>query len=202
MRGLWPRRAHRQDVDAASAAVAVMHGLFPGRIGRAAAQLTVSVIEIWSDVDQSFSHYSSFYGETQCPAMDMLQRFIAPPLNEWAAAAWKQLKGEAGEASMSLERLFARRYIEHVRDICGVIFSICIDVATMESLRRFYVNCGAAIAATYSPALRMGESCPGDQWDPVNYWSRQTIVAMMDKAALDRDDVQSVVIQVMKRKTP
>jgi len=91
--------------------------------------------------------------------------------------------------------------LKHVQDICGNLLLRCMDEGLPQTQRQFHVNCGAAIAATYSPALRIGETCPGDGWDPTNYWSRQTIAAMLDAETLDRVEVQSVVIEAMKRKT-
>eukprot|EP01049_Picozoa_sp_SAG25_P000244 SAG25_NODE_7_length_29214_cov_40.245818_16_plen_107_part_00 len=67
--------------------------------------------------------------------------------------------------------------------------------------RRFYVNCGAAIAATFTPALRTGETCPGDSWNPRDYWSRQHIGKLLDASVLAQPaGVESVMIKAMKRK--
>ena len=45
-----------------------------------------------------------------------------------------------------------------------------------------YVNIGAAIAFTFEKALRAGETCPGEAFDPKDHLSRQTIGAVLQPA--------------------
>ena len=90
---------------------------------------------------------------------------------------------------------------EQVCKICAELLRLVRDQSVCRSQRRLLVNSGAAIAATYSPALRTGETCPGDQWNAKEYWSRAWIGPMMDAAALAAPGVEGVVLKVMKRKT-
>eukprot|EP01043_Picozoa_sp_COSAG02_P051435 COSAG02_NODE_5412_length_4349_cov_8.741176_2_plen_156_part_00 len=90
---------------------------------------------------------------------------------------------------------------KHVQAICSKLLSLVTGGELPLGRRQLYVNCGAAIAATHAPALRTGETCPGDSWNPVDYWSRATIAAMLDADQLARPDVDSVLIKAMTRKT-
>ncbi len=91
--------------------------------------------------------------------------------------------------------------MKQVQLICGDLMRQLMSEHTSESDKKFLVNCGGAIAATHAAALRTGETCPGDQWNAVDYWSRTTIGPMLDKDFLARPDVEAVVLQAMKRKT-
>jgi len=88
-----------------------------------------------------------------------------------------------------------------VQLICADIMGQVMDPLTGGSDKRFLVNCGGGIAATHAPALRTGETCPGDHWNAVDYWSRTTIDPMMDKDYLAKPEVEAVILQAMKRKT-
>jgi hypothetical protein len=90
---------------------------------------------------------------------------------------------------------------EQVCKICAELMRLAQDANVCKTQRRLFANCGAAIAATYSPALRTGETCPGDGWNAREYWHRAWIAPMMDAHALARSGVEGVVLKVMKRKT-
>ena len=91
--------------------------------------------------------------------------------------------------------------MEHVQSICAKLRELVLDESVSLERRRFYVNVGSAISATRSPALRTGETCPGDGWNAADYWSRMTVSGMLDADVLARPDVDSVLIRAMKRKT-
>jgi hypothetical protein len=91
--------------------------------------------------------------------------------------------------------------MEHVQAICSKLMELVWDENLPLIRRQFYANAGAAIAATHSPALRTGETCPGDGWNSADYWSRVTVAGMLDGDQLARSDVDSVLVQAMKRKT-
>ena len=88
-----------------------------------------------------------------------------------------------------------------VQLICGDLLKMIRGSSTEISDKRFLVNCGGAISATHAPALRTGETCPGDHWNALEYWSRVTVDSMMDEQYLAREDVEAVLIQPMKCKT-
>ena len=88
-----------------------------------------------------------------------------------------------------------------VQLICGDLLKMIRSSSTGISDKRFLVNCGGAISATHAPALRTGETCPGDHWNALEYWSRVTVDSMMDEQYLAREDVEAELIQPMKRKT-
>ena len=90
---------------------------------------------------------------------------------------------------------------EQVCKICAELRRLASDSAVCMSQRRLFANCGAAIAATYSPALRTGETCPGEGWNAIDYWNREWIAPMMDAKILADPGVEGVVLRVMKRKT-
>ncbi len=90
---------------------------------------------------------------------------------------------------------------EQVCKICAELMRLALDRTVGASHRRLFANCGAAIAATYSPALRTGETCPGDDWNARDYWTRAWIAPMLDTTALAAPEVEGVVLKVMKRKT-
>ena len=98
---------------AVSAAMAVLHGMFPGRVGRAAPQLAADILEIWSDADQSFGQYRQFYDGKASPPLDIIQRFIEPLLDEWATAQWKLLRGESGDSMLLASKLTRKNMLAH-----------------------------------------------------------------------------------------
>ena len=127
-------------------------------------------------------------------------RVAPPPLHiaRWTLSKIKRL--------LAIEFPLGRRVrpgllMKQVQAICSKLLSLVQDEGLSLSRRQLYVNCGAAIAATHSAALRTGETCPGESWNSVDYWSRVTITDMMDATQLARSDVDSVLIQAMTRKT-
>ena len=143
-------------------------------------------------VEASLSHVTEFHKG--------FLRVVPPPLQiaRWTLAKIKRL--------LAMEFPLGRRVrpgllIKHVQAICSKLLSLVTGGELPLGRRQLYVNCGAAIAATHAPALRTGETCPGDSWNPVDYWSRATIAAMLDAGQLARPDVDSVLIKAMTRKT-
>ena len=143
-------------------------------------------------VDASFTHVLEFHKG--------FLRVSPPPLEiaRWTRSKIKRL--------LAIEFPLGRKVrpgltMQHIQAICSKLMGLALDKAVSLSRRQHYVNSGAAIAATYSPALRTGETCPGEAWNPRDYWSRMTIASMCDVRGLARADVESVLVRAMKRKT-
>jgi hypothetical protein len=143
-------------------------------------------------VDASFTHVLEFHKG--------FLRVSPPPLEiaRWTRSKIKRL--------LAIEFPLGRKVrpgltMQHIQAICSKLMGLALDKAVSLSRRQHYVNSGAAIAATYSPALRTGETCPGEAWNPRDYWSRMTIASMCDVRGLAHADVESVLVRAMKRKT-
>jgi hypothetical protein len=126
---------------------------------------------------------------------------VSPPPFTWSRWLLKKL-----ELCMAGENPEGRRHrpgltSDDVSAICAKIWGWVCDDQIPLGWRQFYVNCGAAIAATFTPALRTGETCPGEEWNPTHYWSRQRVGKLLDPAVLGQAGVESVLIKAMKRKT-
>ena len=124
---------------------------------------------------------------------------VVPPKFTWSRWLLRRL-----ELCMAKENPDGRRRrpgldCNDVSQILRKVWDWVINDRIPLDRRRFYVNCGAAIAATFTPALRTGETCPGDEWNSVDYWSRRRLGKMLDgdRAA----NIESVLIKAMKRKT-
>eukprot|EP01047_Picozoa_sp_COSAG01_P010470 COSAG01_NODE_442_length_17020_cov_26.699622_15_plen_360_part_00 len=126
---------------------------------------------------------------------------VSPPPFTWSRWMLKKL-----ELCMAKENPEGRRRrpgltSADVTLICDRVWDWVNNDLIPLGRRRFYVNCGAAIAATFTPALRTGETCPGANWNSRDYWSRQHIGRMLDASVLAQPGVESVLIKAMKRKT-
>ena len=124
---------------------------------------------------------------------------VSPPKFEWSR--WLLSKLELCMAKENPEGRRRRPGLDcnDVSLICQKIWDWVIDKFVPIDRRRFYVNCGAAISATFTPALRTGETCPGEEWNSRDYWSRRRLSVMLDG---NRADItESVMIKAMKRKT-
>ena len=120
------------------------------------------------------------------------------PLAEWTMS---KIKRTIAQENPEGRKVRPGLLMAHVQAICADLWQLSNDSQVPLMERKFYVNCGSAIAATYSPALRTGESCPGTAWNSYDYWSRETIGGMMDEASLNAGECDGVIIQAMKRKT-
>ena len=121
------------------------------------------------------------------------------PMADWMLAKLKR--------AMAQEKPEGRRMRPGLDDksvsaICGAIrerLEMCVH---SKEQRALYVNMGAAIGVTFEQALRMGETCPGDHFDPQHYWSRQSILAaIQSEEAKEKYGVSVFILQPMKRKT-
>jgi hypothetical protein len=126
---------------------------------------------------------------------------VSPPPFTWSRWLLKKL-----ELCMAKENPEGRRRrpgltSADVTLICDRVWDWVNNDLIPLGRRRFYVNCGAAIAATFTPALRTGETCPGVSWNSRDYWSRQHIGRMLDASVLAQPGVESVLVKAMKRKT-
>ena len=130
--------------------------------------------------------------------------FAVPP-PEFKVARWTlaKLKKVMAKERPSGRKIRPGLDVEATDSICKVLFD-CLGRPPYKStpVTRMYVNIGAAIAFTFEKALRAGETCPGEAFDPKDHLSRQTIGAVLQPAAsLQTGDVQAVVIQPPLRKT-
>jgi hypothetical protein len=121
------------------------------------------------------------------------------PMADWMLAKLKK--------TMAQEKPEGRRMRPGLDDksvsaVCGAIrdrLEMCVH---SKEQRALYVNMGAAIGVTFEQALRMGETCPGDHFDPQHYWSRQSILAaIQSEEAKEKYGVSVFILQPMKRKT-
>ena len=120
------------------------------------------------------------------------------PLAKWTLSKIKRLLVTENPGGRKIRPGLDRIQVQL---ICGDLLKMICSSSTGMSDKRFLVNCGGAISATHAPALRTGETCPGDHWNALEYWSRVTVDSMMDEQYLARADVEAVLIQPMKRKT-
>ena len=57
-------------------------------VGTGSPEAASAVIDMWSDVDPSFSQYPYPVSTNVGGCFDLIQRFIFPALNEWIAVYW------------------------------------------------------------------------------------------------------------------
>ena len=148
----------------------------------------------WAAVSQAFTHVIEGH----------FMMFAVPP-PEFKVARWTlaKLKKVMAKERPSGRKIRPGLDVEATDSICKVLFD-CLGRPPYKStpVTRMYVNIGAAIAFTFEKALRAGETCPGEAFDPKDHLSRQTIGAVLQPAAsLQTGDVQAVVIQPPLRKT-
>jgi hypothetical protein len=120
------------------------------------------------------------------------------PLAEWTLS---KIKRTIAHENPEGRKVRPGLLMAHVQAICADLWQLANDPQVPLMERKFCANCGSAIAATYSPALRTGESCPGTAWNSYEYWSRETIGGMLHAENLAAVESEGVIIQAMKRKT-
>jgi hypothetical protein len=148
----------------------------------------------WAAISQAFTHVIEGH----------FMMFAVPP-PEFKVARWTLAKLKK---VMAKERPAGRKIcpgldVEATDSICRILFeSLGRPLYKSTPINRMYVNIGAAIAFTFEKALRAGETCPGEAFDPKDHLSWQTIGAVLQPAAsLLSGGIQAVVIQPPLRQT-